>query len=61
MTGGAPTGPLPGLRIVETAGIKPAPLACSMLAGIGAEAVRIDRPASLSSGQSAVKSAAQPP
>ena len=36
-------GPLAGVKIVEIAGIGPAPLACSMLADMGADIVRIDR------------------
>ncbi len=37
-------GPLGGIRIVEIAGIGPAPLCCSLLADLGADVVRIDRP-----------------
>lgn len=37
-------GPLAGVRIVEIAGIGPAPLCCSLLADMGADIVRIDRP-----------------
>lgn len=36
-------GPLSGVRIVEIAGIGPAPLCCSLLADMGADIVRIDR------------------
>ncbi|EHR62144.1 CaiB/BaiF CoA transferase family protein [Saccharomonospora cyanea] len=36
-------GPLSGLRVVELAGLAPAPFACTMLADLGAEVVRIDR------------------
>ena len=36
-------GPLAGIRIVEIAGIGPAPLCCSLLADMGADIVRIDR------------------
>ena len=36
-------GPLVGVKIVEIAGIGPAPLACSLLADMGADIVRIDR------------------
>lgn len=39
-----PAGPLAGYRIVEFAGIGPAPLCCSLLADMGADIVRIDRP-----------------
>ncbi|MEG3170161.1 CaiB/BaiF CoA-transferase family protein [Sphingomonas sp. LB3N6] len=38
------TGPLAGIRIVELAGIGPAPFACMMLADHGAEVIRIERP-----------------
>lgn len=38
-------GPLAGLRIVEMVGIGPAPLAAMLLADMGAEVIRIDRPA----------------
>ncbi len=37
-------GPLAGYRIVEIAGIGPAPLCCSLLRDMGADVVRIDRP-----------------
>jgi alpha-methylacyl-CoA racemase len=37
------TGPLRGLRVVELAGIGPAPFAGMMLADMGAEVVRVDR------------------
>lgn len=36
-------GPLTGLRVVELAGIGPAPFACMMLADLGADVVRVDR------------------
>ncbi|WP_134765677.1 CaiB/BaiF CoA-transferase family protein [Nocardioides sp. 1609] len=38
------TGPLAGLRVVELAGLAPAPFATMMLADHGADVVRIDRP-----------------
>lgn len=38
------TGPLAGLRFVEIAGIGPGPLAGTMLADMGAEVIRVDRP-----------------
>lgn len=38
------TGPLTGLRVVELAGLAPAPFATMMLADHGAEVVRVDRP-----------------
>ncbi|QNE17138.1 CoA transferase [Kribbella qitaiheensis] len=37
-------GPLSGVKVVELAGIGPAPFACMMLAELGAEVLRIDRP-----------------
>ena len=43
MTGNS--GPLSGLRVVELAGIGPAPHAAMVLADLGADVVRIDRPA----------------
>jgi len=36
-------GPLEGLKVIELAGIGPAPLACTLLADMGAEVIRIDR------------------
>ncbi|MEO7982276.1 MAG: CaiB/BaiF CoA-transferase family protein [Sporichthyaceae bacterium] len=44
MTASAPTGPLAGLRVVELAGIGPAPFAGMLLADLGADVVRVDRP-----------------
>lgn len=49
---GAPTppapppfeGPLTGVRVVELAGIGPAPFAAMLLADLGADVVRVDRP-----------------
>jgi alpha-methylacyl-CoA racemase len=38
------SGPLTGIRVVEIAGIGPAPLGCMVLADLGADVVRIDRP-----------------
>lgn len=37
-------GPLGGVKVVELAGIGPAPFACMLLAELGAEVLRIDRP-----------------
>jgi len=37
-------GPLQGLRVVELAGIGPAPFAAMLLADLGADVVRVDRP-----------------
>ena len=39
-----PNGPLTGLRVVEFAGIGPGPYAAMLLADMGADVVRIDRP-----------------
>lgn len=36
-------GPLHGLRVIELAGIGPGPMACMLLADLGADVVRIDR------------------
>jgi alpha-methylacyl-CoA racemase len=38
------SGPLSGIRIVEIASIGPGPFAAMMLADLGAEVIRIDRP-----------------
>jgi alpha-methylacyl-CoA racemase len=38
-----PRGPLGGLRVVELAGIGPAPHACMLLADLGADVVRVER------------------
>jgi alpha-methylacyl-CoA racemase len=38
------TGPLRGIRVVELAGIGPGPHACMILADLGADVIRIDRP-----------------
>ena len=36
-------GPLDGVRVVELAGIGPAPHACMMLADLGADVIRVER------------------
>ncbi len=41
---GARTGPLTGVRVVELAGIGPGPFAAMLLADLGADVVRVDRP-----------------
>ena len=41
---GQGTGPLRGVKIVEIAGIGPGPHACMILADLGADVIRIDRP-----------------
>src|SRR3954469_1455358 len=38
------SGPLAGVRVVELAGIGPAPFACMLLSQLGADVVRVDRP-----------------
>jgi len=38
------TGPLKGVKVVEIAGIGPGPHACMILADLGADVIRIDRP-----------------
>jgi alpha-methylacyl-CoA racemase len=38
------SGPLTGVRVVELAGLGPAPYACMLLADLGAEVLRVDRP-----------------
>ncbi len=46
-TAGTPTpgdGPLSGVRVVELAGIGPGPFAAMLLADLGADVVRVDRP-----------------
>ena len=45
-------GPLAGLRVVEIASLAPAPFAVTMLADLGADVVRIDRPAARARGTS---------
>jgi alpha-methylacyl-CoA racemase len=40
-------GPLAGVRVVELAGIGPVPLAAMLLADLGADVVRVDRPDSV--------------
>ena len=44
----APTGPLAGVRVVEMACIGPGPFAGMLLADLGAEIVRVDRPDAVS-------------
>ena len=41
---GQGTGPLRGVRVVELAGIGPGPHACMILADLGADVIRVDRP-----------------
>ncbi|MGN6161875.1 MAG: CaiB/BaiF CoA transferase family protein [Marmoricola sp.] len=49
---GQGTGPLRGVKVVELAGIGPGPHACMILADLGADVIRIDRPAGPSIGGS---------
>lgn len=44
MTNPPKSGPLSGVRVVELAGIGPGPFAAMMLADLGADVVRVDRP-----------------
>lgn len=44
------SGPLAGIRVLELGGIGPGPFACMLLADLGAEVVRIDRPAGFDGG-----------
>lgn len=44
VTGTAAHGPLAGVRVVELAGIGPGPFAAMLLADLGADVVRVDRP-----------------
>ena len=37
-------GPLHGVRVVEVASLAPAPFGCMILAGLGADVLRVDRP-----------------
>jgi alpha-methylacyl-CoA racemase len=41
---GQGTGPLSGVKVVEIAGLGPAPHACMILADLGADVIRIERP-----------------
>src|SRR3954451_4527456 len=41
---GQGTGPLSGVKVVEIAGIGPGPHACMLLADLGADVIRIERP-----------------
>ena len=40
-------GPLAGLRVLELASLAPAPFACTVLSDLGAEVLRVDRPAAV--------------
>lgn len=39
------SGPLRGIRVLEMAGIGPGPVACMLLSDLGADVLRVDRPA----------------
>ena len=41
-------GPLAGIRVIELAGIGPGPFAAMLLADLGAEVIRVDRPVAVS-------------
>ncbi|WP_460844358.1 CaiB/BaiF CoA transferase family protein [Nocardioides ultimimeridianus] len=41
---GRGTGPLAGIKVVEIAGIGPSPHACMILADLGADVIRVERP-----------------
>ena len=41
---GQGTGPLTGVKVVEIAGIGPGPHACMILADLGADVIRVERP-----------------
>lgn len=45
MTDGTGNGPLNGIRVIELAGIGPGPHACMMLGDLGADVLRVERPA----------------
>ena len=47
---GAKSGPLKGVKVIELAGIGPGPHACMILADLGADVIRIDRPGGASMG-----------
>ena len=44
MTDTTPGGPLAGVKILELAGIGPGPYACMLLAQLGADVLRLERP-----------------
>lgn len=44
VTTSSPSGPLHGVRVVELVGIGPGPFAAMMLADLGADVIRVDRP-----------------
>lgn len=54
------TGPLAGLRVVEFGGIGPGPFACLVLAELGAEVIRVDRPSAVGSPSRSVLGRSRP-
>ncbi|MBL8271644.1 CaiB/BaiF CoA transferase family protein [Steroidobacter sp.] len=48
------TGPLQGVRILEFAGLGPAPFCCMLLSDLGAQVIRIARPTASTSGFDAI-------
>jgi len=50
--GGAGRGPLKGVRVVELAGIGPSPFCCMLLADMGADVLRVERPSAVGRPQS---------
>ncbi|MEM9497961.1 MAG: CaiB/BaiF CoA-transferase family protein [Pseudomonadota bacterium] len=50
MTDKKRSGPLAGLKVIELAGIGPGPFSAMLLADLGADILRIDRPAGVQSG-----------
>ena len=44
MSATSPTGPLVGVRVIEMSGKGPAPFCAMLLADMGADVIRIDRP-----------------
>ncbi|WP_119731075.1 CaiB/BaiF CoA transferase family protein [Thermomonospora amylolytica] len=44
---GSKRGPLSGVRVIELAGIGPGPFAAMLLADLGAEVIRVDRPSAV--------------
>ncbi len=45
-----PNGPLAGIRVIELAGLGPAPFGATLLSDLGADVIRIDRPDATSAG-----------
>src|SRR3954467_1237852 len=45
------SGPLAGVRVLEFTGLAPSPFACMMLADLGADVVRVDRPGGPAAGR----------